>query len=364
MKTYPLKSITVEEAKQVQFMIIDCIMDEFQGYDILSRGDLGVRQPGNIPHTTKKVEQVIKNIFHAENAMLIRGSGTNAIRQALAISCINDKTVLLHDAPIYPTTEHSLDLIGATKVFADFNDLKSIQTVLEKNTAIRTVVVQITRQKLFDHYDAKEVIAYIKKLRKDITIITDDNYAVFKTSEIGTEMGADISCFSTFKLLGPEGIGCIVGNDEIISRIKKMNYSGGSQVQGHEALDVLRGFVYAPVSLAIQAETIEEVYHYIKANGLEGVKECYIANAQSKVLIIKLTSNNAAKVLQEAEKLGALPHPVGAESKYEFVPLFYRASGTFRKADEQAILNTIRINPNRAGAKTVIRILQQAVRNA
>lgn len=364
MNTFPLKSISVEEAKQVQFSIIDCIMEEFQGYDILTRGDLGVRQPGNIPHTTKKVEQVIKHIFGAENAMLVRGSGTNSIRQALAVSCIKHKTVLVHDAPIYPTTEHSLELIGANVITADFNNTDEIKNVVKNHPEIHTAIVQITRQKLFDQYDAKEVIQTIKQADKKITIITDDNYAVFKTKEIGTQMGADISCFSTFKLLGPEGIGCIVGDELIISKIKTMNYSGGSQVQGHEALDVLRGFVYAPVSLAIQAETIEEVNKYIHENGLQGVKESYIANAQSKVLIIKLEQNNAQDVLKEAEKLGALPHPVGAESKYEFVPLFYRASGTFRKADENAIHNIIRINPNRAGAKTIIRILQQAIRNA
>ena len=41
----------------------------------------------------------------------------------------------------------------------------------------------------------------------------------------------------------------------------------------------------------------------------------------------------AEAVLKEAEKLGAAPNPVGAESKYEMVPMFYRVSGTFRKAD-------------------------------
>jgi selenocysteine lyase/cysteine desulfurase len=364
MKTYPLESITLKEAKQLQFKIIDCIMNEFRGYDILTRGDLGVRQPENIPLTTSKVETVISELFNAESAMLLRGSGTNAIRQALAHLCVNDKTVLVHDAPIYPTTEHTLKLIGANLVYVDFNDLTLVEETVKNNPNIKTAVVQITRQKLFDRYDTKEVIDVIKKANSDIAIVTDDNYAVFKTKEIGCEMGSDISAFSTFKLLGPEGIGCIVGNKEIIGEIKKMNYSGGSQVQGHEALDVLRGFVYAPVSLAIQAEVIEEVNLYIETQGIKGVQSSYIANAQSKVLIIKLEGSNAIDVLKEAEKLGALPHPVGAESKYEYSPLFYRVSGTFRKIDSNAINNTIRINPNRAGAQTIIRILKEAINNA
>ena len=295
--------------------------------------------------------------------MLLRGSGTNAIRQALAHLCIKEKTVLVHDAPIYPTTEHTLNLIGANLIYVDFNNLQLIEKTISDNPSIKTAVVQITRQKLFDKYNAKEVIETIKKSNSNISIVTDDNYAVFKISEIGCEMGSDISAFSTFKLLGPEGIGCIVGNKSIINEIKKMNYSGGSQVQGHEALDVLRGFVYAPVSLAIQAEVIEEVNTYIESKGMKGVKSSFIANAQSKVLIIKLEENNAQQVLIEAEKLGALPHPVGAESKYEFSPLFYRISGTFRKEDSNAMNNTIRINPNRAGAHTIIRILKDAINN-
>ncbi|AIO19404.1 methionine gamma-lyase [Candidatus Izimaplasma bacterium HR1] len=364
MKTYPLKSLSLKDAKNVQFRIIDCILNEFRGYDILSRGDLGVRQPENIPLTTSKVEKVISNIFNAESAMLLRGSGTNAIRQTLAQLCMTEKTVLVHEAPIYPTTEHTLKLIGAKLISVDFNNLELVKKVIEDNPTIHTAIVQITRQKLFDKYEAKSVIEVIKKTNKNISVVTDDNYAVFKIEEIGCEMGADVSAFSTFKLLGPEGIGCIVGNQNIISKIKEMNYSGGSQVQGHEALDVLRGFVYAPVSLAIQAEVIEDVHSYIETTGIQGVESSFIANAQSKVLIIKLEKNNAKQVLIEAEKLGALPHPVGAESKYEFSPLFYRVSGTFLKDDSNAINNTIRINPNRAGTHTIIRILGEAIDNA
>jgi len=77
-----------------------------------------------------------------------------------------------------------------------------------------------------------------------------------------------------------------------------------------------------------------------------------------------LKKGNALKVLKEAEKFGALPHPVGAESKYELAPLFYRASATFRAQDKSAMDHLIRINPNRAGASTIIEILKKAIKNA
>ena len=67
------------------------------------------------------------------------------------------------------------------------------------------------------------------------------------------------------------------------------------------------------------------------------------------------------KMLEEAQKRGALPYPVGAESKYEIPPLFYRLSGTFRQANPQSEHCAIRINPNRSGEETVLRILRESI---
>ncbi|MEG0659906.1 MAG: aminotransferase, partial [Anaerorhabdus sp.] len=84
-------------------------------------------------------------------------------------------------------------------------------------------------------------------------------------------------------------------------------------------------------------------------------------NAQSKVLLVEFDQEIAEEVLIEAEKRGAAPNPVGAESKYELVPMFYRVSGTFLKADPTLKKRMIRINPMRAGKNTVLRILEESV---
>lgn len=42
MKTYPLHSLSLEEAIELQFRVVDCMTKEFQGHESLSRGDLGV----------------------------------------------------------------------------------------------------------------------------------------------------------------------------------------------------------------------------------------------------------------------------------------------------------------------------------
>jgi hypothetical protein len=208
------------------------------------------------------------------------------------------------------------------------------------------------------------VIQEIRAVSQTMPIITDDNYAALKVPKIGSELGGTMSCFSTFKLLGPVGIGCIVGEAKYLDKLRAENYSGGMQVQGFEAIDVLRGLTYAPVSLAISATVTQQTAEKLNNKAVEGVKSCFIANAQSKVLIIELTEAIAPQVLIEAEKLGAAPHPIGAESQYEFVPMFYRVSGTFMLSNPKLTQTMIRVNPMRSGTDTILRILDTAIKMA
>lgn len=363
MKAYPLESISLEQAMDKQFRMVSCIMHNLSGYEQLSRGDLGVHQPENEPLTTMKAERAIAEFFGTETAILVRGSGTGAIRYGLSAIAKAGDRILVHKAPIYSTTRTSIEMLGLNTVSADFNDSEDVTRVLKEDPDIKAVLIQYSRQQLEDSYDMKELIETIRR-SSAAPILTDDNYAVMKVARIGVECGADLSCFSSFKLQGPEGIGVIAGNRTCIDRIRKMHYSGGCQVQGHEALDVLRGLVYAPVLLAVQARTIEEILNRLKANEVPGVKDCSIVNAQSKVLIVELEKDNAREVLKCAEQLGALPNPVGAESRYELSPLFYKVSGTFLEKDPTLIDKMLRINPNRAGADTVIEVLRKSIEKA
>ncbi|MGL5054074.1 MAG: aminotransferase class V-fold PLP-dependent enzyme [Fusobacteriaceae bacterium] len=361
MNTFPLESITLKEAMKKQFKVVDIITKYFTGEEILTRGDLGVVKGLNKPRTTEKVEKVIAEYFGVEKAVLVRGSGTAAIKwgvySILKGVPVEERIVLVHKAPVYPTTKVTFEMMGIKTIEADFNNLEELKEVV-LNQNIKMALVQYTRQKIDDSYSMEEVISVIKN--RDIPIVTDDNYAVMKVSKIGVELGADLSAFSTFKLLGPEGIGCVLGKEAYVKKIVESNYSGGGQVQGHEALDVIQGLVYAPVSLAIQAEVNEEVCERLNKGELDFVKKAYLVNAQSKVTVVELNEEIAVKVIEVANELGALPNPVGAESKYEYVPLFYRVSGTFRSADASLEKRMIRINPNRGGADTIIRILKES----
>ena len=118
------------------------------------------------------------------------------------------------------------------------------------------------------------------------------------------------------------------------------------------------------MSLAIQAQVGQECVRRLKEGDVPHVKDAFLANAQSKVLLVEFDQDIAEQVLEEAERQGAAPNPVGAESKYEFVPMFYRVSGTFRKADPTLEGRMIRINPMRSGADTIMRVLQESIRRA
>lgn len=361
MRTYPLHSIDLEEAKKLQFKVIDTITKHFDGREILSLGDLGVVKGLNKPTYTKKVENVFAEVFDAESAILVRGAGTGAIRWGLISFMKSGDTILVHDAPIYPTSKVTIETMGLKVIKANFNNLEDIKEVISKNPEIKGALVQNTRQKIDDSYDLEEVITTIKEGNPNIKIVTDDNYAALKVKKIGNQCGADLGSFSSFKVLGPEGVGVLIGKKDLIDKVYSLNYSGGSQVQGHEAMEALRGLVYAPVALAIQSEVNEELVTRLKSGEVEGVKDAFLANAQSKVLLVELNEDIAEDVLELTTKYGAASHPVGSESKYEFVPMMYRVSGTFREADPTLEKRMIRVNPMRSGADTIIRILKSAI---
>jgi hypothetical protein len=185
-----------------------------------------------------------------------------------------------------------------------------------------------------------------------------------KTRQNGASVGAALSAFSLFKLLGPEGIGCLLGSKELIEKVRARNVSGGSQVQSHEAMAVLRAIVNAPLAFAVQAEETQKVkdhFDLLKQDPKWQIANVYIVNMQSRVILVEFSKPIAQKVLEKAKARGASSKPVGAESTYELPALFYKASRTFLESNEKGMDYFIRINPMRSGAETVIRILTESI---
>ena len=155
----------------------------------------------------------------------------------------------------------------------------------------------------------------------------------------------------------------MLGEQHLIDYLHAMNYSGGAQVQGPEAMETIRALVYAPVALAIQAEVVGEVTRRLNEGELAGVLGAQVANAQSRVVLVELERPLAKQVIERSAFYGAAIHPVGAESRYEIAPLFYRVSGTFLADSPEFADYVIRINPMRAGADLILSILRNSMRD-
>lgn len=66
MKTYPIETIDMGEAKKLQFKLVDTIHRHFRGDEFLQSGDYGVVAGLGKPRYTKKVEEVLADFFNAE----------------------------------------------------------------------------------------------------------------------------------------------------------------------------------------------------------------------------------------------------------------------------------------------------------
>ena len=274
MKTFPLQSLTIIEAQQKQFALVDSICRHFPGSEFLTCGDLGLTPGLNQPRITQRVEQVLADAFHAQAAALVQGAGTGAIRAALAALLKPGQRLLVHDAPVYPTTQVIIEQMGLTLI--NFNDLSALKQVVDEQQP-DAALVQHTRQQPQDSYVLADVLATL--CAAGVPVLTDDNYAVMKVASIGCECGANVSTFSCFKLFGPEGVGAVVGDADVINRIRATLYSGGSQIQGAQALEVLRGLVFAPVMHAVQAGVSERLLALLNGGAVPEVKSAVIANA-------------------------------------------------------------------------------------
>ncbi|PJX01573.1 hypothetical protein, partial [Escherichia coli] len=73
MKTFPLQSMTISEAQQKQLALVESIGRHVPGSELLTGGDLGEKAGQKQPRGTQRVEQVLTDAFHAQDAALVQG---------------------------------------------------------------------------------------------------------------------------------------------------------------------------------------------------------------------------------------------------------------------------------------------------
>ncbi|GAA3752564.1 aminotransferase class V-fold PLP-dependent enzyme [Streptomyces tremellae] len=355
--TAPLPSVPVEDAVRTQFRLLEKTAAHFEGPQLFE-ADTGVVPGLGRPRTTARVEAVLAAFLGAEDAALVQGAGTGAIRAALQAAVSPGEPLLIHRAPVYRTTAVTLRGLGVRTAEVDFNDRAALADALAGGR-FRWAYVQHSRQRLTDSYDPAEVLAACAAA--GVRTLVDDNYAVLRVPACGVELGADASCFSLFKLHGPEGVGAVVGSRDLVERVRADNYSGGGQVQGHQALDALRALTHVPVLWAVQSRVGAEVAERLAAGEVPGVRDVRLANVQDRCLIVLLDRPVARELPAVAARHGAAPYPVGSNSRYEIAPLVYRMSGSSLDDAPELADWAVRINPMRAGADLVIEILRRSL---
>ncbi|GEB53618.1 aminotransferase class V-fold PLP-dependent enzyme [Streptomyces cacaoi] len=356
-RTFPLPTVSVEDATARQFRLLECTAAHFTGEELFA-ADAGVVPGLGRPRTTARVEAVLADFFGTEDAALVQGAGTGAIRAALSAAVGPGEPLLVHRAPVYRTTAVTLRGLGVETVEVDYNDPAALREALASGR-FRWAYVQHTRQRLTDSYDPGEVLAACRAA--GVRTLVDDNYAVLRVPATGAELGADASCFSLFKLHGPEGVGVVAGTADLVRQVHADNYSGGGQVQGHQALDALRALTHVPVMWAVQSAAGEEAARRLAAGEVPGVAEVRLANVQDRCLLVRLDRPVARQLPEVAARFGAAPYPVGSNSRYEIAPLFYRMSSSTLDDAPGLADWVVRINPMRAGADLVLDILRRSL---
>ncbi|MCA0295743.1 MAG: aminotransferase class V-fold PLP-dependent enzyme [Actinobacteria bacterium] len=358
--THPLPTTTPAEALEIQQRLVAALMRHFPD-GALFRSDVGVVPGLGRPDTTARVERALAEAFGAPAAALVQGAGTGAIRAALSAGPWRTpaRRLLVHDAPDYPTTATLFVDAGAELVRADANDPTAWEAALADPGCPAWVYLQHSRQQLSDSYDLGAAIELAQEHGR--RVVVDDNYAAIRTPRIGAQLGAAASCFSLFKLHGPEGVAVVVGDTDLVEAVQSANYSGGGQVQGHQALDAVRSLVMVPLNWAAQTTASTELAARLKAGELPGVADATLANAQDLCVVALLEEPIAERVRAAAAALGAAPYPVGSNSRYEIAPLVYRMSSSSLAANPELAAWTLRINPMRASAHLVIDLLRRAL---
>lgn len=357
--THPLPQIDIEQAKQFQFRLVDLMHRHFDGREILQAGDYGAPPELGRSRATAKVEQVLAEFFAADDCVLVVGAGTGAIRAALMASLDPGSSVLIHAVPIYATTRVTFRAMGLERWEVDLNDRPARRAVLARGPGM--VYLQHARQMLDDSFDSAEVIAETRELTADAIVLVDDNYTAMQVPRIGIELGADLSAFSLFKLLGEPGVGCVVGRGDLIAKIRDDAYSGGSKVQGPLAMATLKQIVYAPVALAVQSEVVASVIERLNAGEVPGVRRALPSNHQERGILVELDEPISKMVVDAGWRFGAQSYPVGSQSRYETNVMIYRLSRAMVEARPDLAERMVRISPFRSGPDTIVRVLASAI---
>lgn len=378
IKTHPLKQMTLEEAVQMQFKLVDIIGKYFNGKELVRAGDFGhpridVIKEGVLtstwchPEYTIKVEKVLAEFFGAKEATLVWGGGSGAFHR-LFIGALNpgDK-IILDDTNPYPTVFPPIRAMDLRIVRVDMDNPNELKKAIDE----KTKAVWITHANFLKDYYAADVISVIKSTEYDPLIMVDENYVAMRVDKIGIQLGADISTFSLYKLLGPANVGVILGAEgkgaKVVEQIRRDDVSSaGLMVQGPDAMGCLKHIALAPVMLAIHKNVVDEICERLNKGEVNGVDWAVSFSAPSLTAYVKLKEPIAKKVYEVAPKYGSYDRPIGAEGIDEITfRISYHVENPPEKLRKYLPNNyCITLRPYRAGPATCLNALRKCIEEA
>jgi cystathionine beta-lyase/cystathionine gamma-synthase len=360
----PPDVMSVDDAFAWQERFVAAVTRHFNGdRGLLDGGDLGMRVDLGRPLATARCEALIAEVFGGEDAVLVRGAGSGAVRLACFAAIAPGSRVLVHDPATYLTTRLTLEAMGVEIVTCDFNSQEAVAEALER-VRPAAVVVQHMRPRIDDTYDLAELIALVKTRPEAPPVVVDDNYAPLKAHRLGAEVGADLSAFSGFKMGGPVGVGCVVGRRDMVDRVRPFMNSGGSVVQGPESIELIEALARLAPVVAYQSAVTRQIAARLDSGEVPGVVRAMAAHSPETVVMVELEQPVAEAVRQAATSFGAVDRPVGMESRHEVVPAFLRPSKSLM-ADRPGVEEyVLRLSAMRAGADLVIDILRRSLEAA
>ncbi len=320
---------------------------------------------GGRPRATARVEQVLASFFGAEDAALVHGAGTGAIRAMLNAGVKPESRIIVHRGQTYKTTVATMRHMGLKLWPMNFNSAEEVRQAVRDGTA-DGAYIQHVPQGLGDVQDLGELITIFRgALGERVVIMVDECYAAMRAPLSGVQLGADVSALSLFKLLAAQNIGCVAGREEIVAAIRRDLSSAGCQVEGPQAMEALRSLVYAPVALALQDQVVEEttrrINELIDGGNLPTVRKALAAQPGSRCVVLLFDRPLADEFLQSAWRNGSPSISIGEESRYEVIPLFTVLPSTFLRATPELKEFGIRINPMRGGPATIVAVLRRAL---
>ncbi len=254
-----------EEEIKPQFKQIDKIKEEnfykvleafrkahISDFHFKDTSGYGLGDPGR-----DKLEEVYKNIFHTE-AALVRPqivSGTHAIAISLFGLLRPSNTLLYLSGAPYETGEA---IIGTRKTIGSLKEygIKFAQTDVTKETdeeKIKNATVGVIQRsggysyrKALTVAEIEKIIRTVKNINPDITIMVDNCYGEFVETEEPSDVGADITVGSLIKNMGgaitPTG-GYITGKEKYIEKIEAMLTAPGTGREIGPMLNLTRLFL-------------------------------------------------------------------------------------------------------------------------